>query len=224
MNDNLSPGNIEELKTASKDKVSLTLLKKDFAGKIINGITLIDSLLAKNDFSSTKIYNCKFERCEFSKDNFTSAHLSVLDFSNCFFYSVDFTSCVFSDVKFDGDCKFIDCKFNGVDMTNNVIGLSTDDMKIIGEQQIPKETKVFSDCGFEYQQDGTFKKIIDETKYAVIYHDPEMDPTVWRMSFYYNDECYYTTDFDLDERLTTSYFNEVFNYGKATLIKKISNI
>ena len=220
MNDRVTPGKIEDLKAASDNKVSLTLVRKDFTGKIIEGLKLTGAIFAKNIFVNAKIYNCKFDNCGFTKDDFSNASLAIIDFKGCQFYNVNFSNSVLNNVTFDENCKFYGCTFDNIDMSKNVAGLTIEDKKIINEQT-EEQKKVFEDCGFVKQEDGTYKCDIENGKYAVIYHDSEMNEETWRMSFYSDNECYYTVDFDLDERLTQSYLTEVYKYGLATLNKKI---
>lgn len=212
-------GNIDDLKTASADRVSITIVNKSFDGKIIDDLNLENSIIAKSSFKDVKLYNSKFSNCEFTKDDFNGSTLSILEFDACQFHAVDFTNCKMKNVSFNNDCKFINCTFSGVDMTDNVIGLSDKELNVIAEQN-DNAFDLFKECGFEKKEDGSFERL--EGKFTVaLAEDPEKGENIWDMMFFNDaDNCLFTQNFTLDDRLTKSYFEEMVQYGLRTVISK----
>lgn len=186
-----NPGNIEDFKKSSEDRVSLTLIKKDYTGKMLEGIKLDRSLIAKCIFNEAKIYNCDFKECEFTKDSFAKASLMGVDFSNCTFYSANFAGCKMSHVKFDENCKFIDSRFDNVEMNDNVVGLSIEDQKIIteGEDEFSKALKT---AGFTDVGDGSLELNLGQYIKCSAYFDPDVKN--WRITYFADNESVYTVD------------------------------
>jgi len=189
--DRVKPGNIEDFKKSSEDRVSLTLIRKDFSGKMLEGVKLEKSIIAKCVFNDSKIYNSEFSECEFTKDSFAKAVIMGVDFSKCTFFSVNFSGCRMSHVKFDEECKFIDSHFDNVEMNDDVIGLSSEDQKVITETEAAF-SKELADAGFNSIEDGTYELQIGQYVKCVAYLDTEMGS--WRMSYFVDDECVFTSE------------------------------
>ena len=224
----LKPGKIETLKDASKKRAPTTLLKKDFSKSTIDSLTLSDSIFSKCSFDEAKIYNCKFNSCEFLKNTFVGANLSIIEFSSCEFYSVDFSNSTMSNVKFDASCKFIDCKMDGVNLMDGTIGIDATDFNVIHEQ-VQAVLNNLEAIGFNKKGEDEFEKDVSENVKMYFVHDDEMnsdadEPPVWRLMTFVNDESILTTDITLDDRITNEYLNQIIDYNLKTVLKKIQTL
>lgn len=185
------PGKVEDFVKSSEDKVSLTLIKRDYSGKMLEGVRLEKSLIAKCMFCNAKIFNCEFTDCEFTKDSFAGATLLGVSFTCCTFYSVDFTGAQMSHIQFSGDCRFVNSSLDGVSLGADVVGLSDRDRKVITEGRAAI-VKALKGCGFIEVGDGSLELSVGPHVKCSAYFDP--DAELWRITYLVNGEGLLTAD------------------------------
>ena len=58
-------GNVEELKVATRERIEMIVLRRDFSKQIIDKVKLKNSVISKSLFNEASIYGNEYENCEF---------------------------------------------------------------------------------------------------------------------------------------------------------------
>jgi uncharacterized protein YjbI with pentapeptide repeats len=125
-------GNVEELKVATRERIEMIVLRRDFSKQIIDKVKLKNSVISKSLFNEASIYGNEYENCEFVSCDFSKAKLFAIKFINCRFHETKFDDASLENIEFI-DCKVINCTFKNVDFSLNVSGLSEKDKNVILE-------------------------------------------------------------------------------------------
>lgn len=134
---NIIKGNINDVIEASKNGLSINLLRKSFDKEIIKSLKINDSMFARCTFINASIYASSFTDCIFVKCDFTGADIYGLSFSNCSFNECKFDNVTFNSTKFDEKCVLNKCTFDGVDLSDpmQIIGVDPKMFNVICENK-----------------------------------------------------------------------------------------
>ena len=74
------PGNIDEVKAASQERIELVLLRKDFSCESFYRINLTNATISKCIFNQTKFFANEYDSCDFISCDFTKADFLNVNF------------------------------------------------------------------------------------------------------------------------------------------------
>lgn len=223
-------GNLEELKVATKERISILVLKRDFSKQIIDRVKLCNSVISKSSFIECSIYGNEYENCEFVSCDFSKANLFAIKFINCKFYEVKFDDTTLENIEFI-DCKVINCSFKNVDFSANVTGLLEKDKNVILEADDSKIDLIeLEKLGFEKVDDNCYKIVSDDNLAELVTcKDEEYGPFVWRTTLLVKDESFASDTIDIEEdidlgRISREIKAVIYNAKKSLITGKCDDI
>ena len=193
MDKKITKGNIDEVKTASNERIEIILLRKDFSKESFIRINLEDATISKCVFNETKFFADEFKTTDFIACDFTKADFLNVKFIECKFHECKFNEAVLQEVNFE-NCSLMTCSFENTKIENDVIGLNEKDMNIIHEDTNSSldETEMLK-IGFQKDEDGSFsiKDSIDNGPKVElsVAKDEENGEDVYRIMFFVDDDC-----------------------------------
>lgn len=214
------PGNMEEVKNASRENFELTLLRKDFSGESFYRINLQNSTISKCIFIETKFFANKYESCDFIACDFSKADFLNINFKNCKFHECKFNETILQEVNFD-NCSIMSCSFFNAKIENDVCGLDEKDLNIIQENIILSDDD-FINIGFKKIDEDAFELTDEESERPelvklVVTKDEESGKSVYRVMFFNNDDCIMSDTFDTEKidkfETIKTLINSVFSIG-----------
>lgn len=191
-------GNIEELRVAEKERIEITLLKKDFSGEILNKIKLDNSLISKCNFIGCSFYGNVYTNCEFVSCDFSKSNMLNVKFINCKFHETKFEECDLEDISFE-ECKILNCSFKDTDLSANVQGLDKRDINVITEEN---DYSKITEMGFEKINDKEYIiKSSDDFCELTILKDEDLGRNDWRIIFSCKDESLLSDTFEIFDEI-----------------------
>jgi hypothetical protein len=195
------PGNIDEVRAASQDKLEIILLRKDFSKESFFRINLEGSTISKCIFVETKFFANEYINCDFISCDFTKADFLNVNFKNCKFHECKFDEAILQEVNFE-ESSIISCSFSNVKIEKDVSGLDEKDLKIIHEE-ITLNSDDMLQIGFQQDDEETFsiRQTIENGPKVelIIVKDSEMGNDIWRVMFMVDDESLLSDTFDTKE-------------------------
>lgn len=192
-------GNVEELKVATRERIEMIVLRRDFSKQIIDKVKLKNSVISKSLFNEASIYGNEYENCEFVSCDFSNAKLFAIKFINCRFHETKFDDASLENIEFI-DCKVINCTFKNVDFSLNVSGLSEKDKNVILESDENIDLVELTKLGFEKTEDFCYKIISDDgLAELVMVKDDEYGPYIWRAMLMAKDESLLSDTIDIED-------------------------
>jgi len=131
---------IKNMLSASKEHISVTIIKKDFSKQKLTKIDLSDSLFNNVKFSSCDLYGCIFKSSDFVSCDFSNSSFLNIRFKDCSFIRCIFDNSTLQDTVFD-NCKKLKCSLNNLTLQDGVSGIDETDMKIITETENREKLK-----------------------------------------------------------------------------------
>lgn len=197
----ITPGNIDEVRAASQEKLDIILLRKDFSGESFYRINLENSTISKCVFIETKFFANEYTNCDFVSCDFTKADFLNVNFKGCKFHECKFNESILQEVNFE-DCSILSCAFNNVKIEKDVSGLKEEDLKVIHEE-VELNSDDMLQIGFQQDDEETFsiRQTIENGPKVelIIVKDSEMGNDIWRVMFMVDDESLLSDTFDTKE-------------------------
>lgn len=213
----ITPGNIDEVKAASQERLELILLRKDFSEEGFFRINLTNARISKCVFIKAKFIVNEYKSCEFISCDFTGADFLNVKFNDCTFHGCTFNQSILQEVEFI-ECSILSCSFDNIELKDSVTGLNEKDLKIIHEEIELNELDLL-EIGFQKDDDETFliqSNINDGPKVELaIVKDSEMGDDIYRILFMVNDESILSDTFDVKE---AEQFSEIEELIKSILL------